>query len=306
MSTDFAPPTFANLAKSFTDLWKKKFDFDNVVKIVNKTDFGLTLTTKGTFGKADIAGNVKGEYKDKSFGEAEGEVDTRSGKVWGKAIFGKLVPNTKITTSGGFDPTSKCALVKESWSVKTEAEYRYGNKSATTASVLLGESNNNVAAVIEAAEVIGFDGVSVGGQIKIRPDQAEPVQDYNVGAQWEKKNFTASLTSEFQGDVIRASWFHTVSPSFVLGAEIVSDEYDRLAKPEDPRRRVLNVVSQYQLDVDTVTKFRANQHGEVAAVVEHRLQNPKVQISAAAQYKVKGTSSFVADKFGLTVSLGDF
>jgi hypothetical protein len=303
---EFAPPTFANLGKSFADLQKKKFDFDNIVKIVNKTDFGLTLTTQGIFGKTDIAGKVKGEYKDKSFGEAEGEVDTKSGKVWGKGVFNKLVQNVKLTAQGGFDPASKDPLVKESWSVKAEAEYRYGNKSTTTASVLVGESNNATAAVIEVAEVIGFEGVSVGGQVKLRPDQAEPLQDYNVGAQWEKKNFTAALTSEYQGDVIRASWYHTVNATLVLGAEIISDEYDRLAKPEDPRRRVLNFVSQYQIDVDTLAKLRANQYGEVGAVIEHRLANPKVLIGAAAQYKLKGTSSFVADKFGLSVSLGDF
>jgi len=300
---EFQPPTFANIGKNFKDLLKKKFDTDHIVKVVNKTDFGLTLTTQGILKADQINGNVKGEFKDKAFGEVEGEIDSQSGKFWAKLVLTKAVQNTKLTVNAGLDPLCKDPLVKEFFSAKAEAEYRFNNSSATTASVQVGSVGGNVGAAIEVAEVIGFDGLSVGASLKLRPDQQDIIQDYNIGLQWEKQNVTATVYSEKETEVIHGNWYHKVNNDLTLGAEFVSDEDNRLTAD---RPRIVNFVSEYQLNLDTTTKFKANQFGEVAAVVEHRLQNPRIQIGVAAQYKVKGYSSFTADKFGLSFTVGDF
>jgi len=301
--TDFQPPVYSNLGKSYKDLYKKQFDFDNAVKVINKTDFGLTLTTAGTLKKDSIVGNQKVNYKDKRFGEADVEIDTASGKVWAKSTFDNLVKFTKIIFSGGLDPTSQDALVKDGWSGKGEVEYRKGALSAT-GGVLVGDDNGHNGAAAEAAGVIGFDGISVGGQAKYKVgDQGF---EGNVASQYEHKDFTATMISEFQGDVLRFSWFHKVSAAYQLGVEILSDEFDHVSKPDDARRKVLTLASQYQLDADTIVKARGNNFGELGAAIQHRLANPLVQIGAAAQFKAKGTSKIAADKFGLALTFGDF
>jgi voltage-dependent anion channel protein 2 len=304
MSSDFTPPVYGSLGKQFKDLFKKKYDFENVVKITNKTPFGLTLTTSGKIFKDKISGSTKGCYCDKSFGEVEGEVDAGSGKVWGKVVLTKLLNNAKFTLNGGFDPTSKDSLVKDGYSLKAEGEYRK-DFLAGSGGVLLGDEGKGVAAVAEAAGVIGFDGLSVGGQVKLNFQQAQSIADYNVGAQYERKDFTATLLTENQGDVIRFSWFHKVSKDYNLGVELISDEFDHLSKPSEPRRRVISLASDFQLDVDTLIKAKANNFGEVSAVVEHRLSNPAVVLSAAAQFKAEGSTRLSPDKFGLSVSFGE-
>jgi len=304
MSSDFTPPVYGNLGKQFKDLFKKKYDFENVVKITNKTPFGLTLSTTGKIFKDKISGSTKGCYCDKSFGEVEGEVDAGSGKVWGKVVLTKLLNNAKFTLHGGFDPTSKDPLVKDGYSLKAEGEYRK-DFLAGSGSVLLGDEGKGVAAVAEGAGVIGFDGLSVGGQVKLNFQQAQSISDYNVGAQYERKDFTATLLTENQGDVIRFSWFHKVSKDYNLGVELISDEFDHLSKPSEPRRRVISLASDFQLDVDTLIKAKANNFGEVSAVVEHRLTNPQVVLSAAAQFKAEGSARLSPDKFGLSVSFGE-
>jgi len=295
--TDFAPPTYANLGKGFKDLFKKKYEFDSVAKVVNKTDFGLTLTTQGTVFKSEIAGNLKAEYKDKSFGEAEGEVDTKSGKVWGKATLTTLVQNTKFITNLGFDPLDKDPLVKDDVSAKVEAEYRYGSRGATTASVLLGSTSKGVGAQIEAAQVVGLDGVSVGAKVKLRVDEEEPLKDWGVSAQYEKKQFIGTILTERKFDLLRFTYFQTVRTHLQIGGEILVDG----TKP-----KVFTFASQYQIDPATLAKLRANNNGEVAAVVEHRLQNPKVQVGATAEYEISGFRSFAAKRFGISLTFGDF
>jgi len=301
---DFVPPTFGNLGKQFRDLFKRKYDFDNFVKITNRTPFGLTLTTTGKIFKDKISGSTRGIYFDKAWGYAEGEVDAGSGKVWGSVTLTKLLNNAKFIINGGVDPSSKDPLVKDYYSLKGEAEYRK-EFLAGSGSVLLGDEGKGVSAVAEAAGVLGFEGLSVGGQIKLKLDQAQSISDYNVGAQYERKDFVATLLTENQGDVIRFSWFHNVSKDYNLGVELVSDEFDHLSKPTDPRRRLINIASEFQVDADTVVKAKANNYGEVSAAVEHRLANPAVVVGAAAQFKAEGSSRFTAEKFGLSFSFGE-
>jgi len=301
---DYVPPTFGSLGKQFKDLFKKRYEFDNVVKITNKTSFGLTLTTTGKIFKDKISGATKAVYVDKAWGEAEGEVDAGSGKVWGKVTLSKLLNNAKFIINGGVDPSSKDSLVKDNYSLKGEGEYRR-DFLAGSGSVLLGDEGKGVSAVAEGAAVIGFEGLSVGGQIKLRLDQVQNISDYNVGAQYERKDFIATLLTENQGDVIRFSWFHKLSKDYNLGVELVSDEFDHLSKPTDPRRRLINIASEFQLDGDTLVKAKANNFGEISAAVEHRLSNPAVVVGAAAQFKAEGSSRLTPEKFGLSLAFGD-
>jgi voltage-dependent anion channel protein 2 len=302
---DFIPPTFGNLGKSFKDLFKKKHEYDSSIKITNKTSFGLSITTTGKIFKDKISGSSKALYVDKAWGESECEVDAGCGKIWEIARFTKLVQNAKFTLSGGYDPSSKDPLVKDGYSIKAEGEYRK-DFLAGSGSVLFGDEGKGLSAAAEAAGVIGFDGLSVGGQIKLKLEQAgQHISDYNVGAQYDAKDFTATLLTENQGEVIRFSWFHKVSKDYNLGAELISDEFDHLSKPTDPRRRVLNICSDFQLDVDTLVKAKANNFGEISAVVEHRLANPAVVVAAAAQFKAHGSSRLTPEQFGMSLSFGE-
>jgi len=302
---DFRPSLYANLGKNFKDLYKKKYDFENALKITSKTNFGLTLTTTAKIYKDQISGATKALYFDRHWGEAEAEVDAGTGKLWGKVVLTKLLHEAKFVFNGGVDPTSKDPLVKDGYSIKGEVEYTH-KAVAASGSVLLGDEGKGLSAVTEGSVVVGFDGLSVGGQAKLNLQHpSHPIQDYNVGAQIQHKDFTATLLTEYQGDVVRLSWFHRVSRDQNLGVELISDDFDKLSKPSDPRRRVVAVASDFQVDPVTLVKARANNYGEVAAVVEHRLSNPNVLLSAAAQFKASGSSKFAPEKFGVTITLGD-
>jgi len=290
---------------SFRDLYKKKYDFENALKITSRTNYGLTLTTTAKIYKDQISGATKALYEDRHWGDVEAEADAGTGKLWGKVVLKKLLHDARFVFNFGIDPTSKDPLVKDGHSIKGEVEYIH-NAFAASGSVLLGDEGKGLSAVTEGSLVVGFDGLCVGGQAKLNLHHpSHPIQDYNVGAQYAYKDIIATLLTEYQGDVVRLSYFHQVSRNQNLGVELICDDFDKLSKPSDPHRRVLAVASEFQVDPVTLVKARANNYGEVAAVVEHRLSNPNITIGAAAQFKASGSSKFAPEKFGVTLTLGD-
>jgi len=272
----------------------------------------LTLTTTGTLEPTQITGSTNVKYADKTWGEVEGDVDTGNGKLYAKSSFTQLNPGSKLTLGGGWDPSSSEPIVRQNLSAKAEVEHV--QQFYTVGSILtVGEEAKKdkkddpaLSSTVSVAGTIGWEGLSVGGQVLFKVDKDQNLQDYNVGAQYETEGFTGALLTEAQGDVVRASWLHNVSKSHTLGVEFVSDEFDRLSKPAEPRRKILNFASEYKLDGFTSVKLRLSNSGEVAAAVEHRLVNPKVAVNFSTQWKVKGTSSYKAEKFGLGLTVGEY
>jgi len=300
------------LGKGSKTSGKKKFDFKHQLKTVSKTPFGLTLTATGTLEPTQVIGSTNIKYVDKSWGEVEGDVDTGSGKLYAKSTFTQLYPGTKLTVGGGYDPSSPEPIVRQNLSAKAEVEHSQSFWNASSV-VTVGEEAHKdkkddpaLTSTVSVAGTVGWEGLSVGGQLLFKVDKDQNLQDYNVGAQYDTEGFTAAVTTESQGDVFRTSILHNVTKSHTLGVEFVSDEFDRLSKPAEPHRKILNVASEYKLDVATTVKLRLSNLGEVSSAVEHRLLNPKVAVNFSTQWKVKGLSSHKAEKFGLGFVIGEY
>jgi len=302
---EFVPPTYGNIGKTFRDLWSKKFDFKNQLKTVNKTPFGLTLTTTATFDPTNINGNANVKYADKSFGDVEAELDTTSGKAYATTNLTKLVDGSKATLSGGLQGSKKPGD-RNFLSAKGAFEHSQDFFTAN-ASVVIGEEGGKEVGLVShitAAGTIGFDGLSVGGEAKVKVDNDHQFEDHNIGAQYQTGDLTAALTTEKKGDVIRASLHYAPSKDYSIGAEFVSDELDNL--PTQPLRKILNVVTQYEVDPSTTTKFRWSNSGDLGAAIEFRLKNPQLAVLFSSSFKTKGTSDFRADKFGVGLTFGDY
>jgi len=76
--------------------------------------------------------------------------------------------------------------------------------------------------------------------------------------------------------------------------------------PTQPLRKILNVVSQHEIDPNTTTKFRWSNSGDFGAAVEYRLKNPQLAVLLSSSFKAKGTSDFRADKYGIGLTFGDY
>jgi len=299
------PPTYGNIGKSFKDLFSKKFDYKNVLKTIHKTKDGVTLTTSSTFEPSNINGNVNFKYADKSFGDVEVELDAGSGKAYATDNLTKLVDNSKVTISGGLLGSKKPGD-KNFLSGKAAIEHSQ-EFFTVNASVVVGEESNKdgvgLVAHATVAGSIGFEGLTVGGEAKVKVDDQQ-LEDHNVAAQYQHGDITGALYTEKSGEVIRASAHYAPSKDYSFGVEFVSDDLEHL--PTAPLKRVVNVVSQYEVDSATTTKFRWSNSGEFGVAVEHRLKNPQLAVLFSSSFKAKGTNDFGKDKFGFGLTFGDY
>jgi hypothetical protein len=299
------PPTYGNIGKTFRDLWSKKFDFKNSLKTVNKTPIGFTLTTSATFDPTTINGNFNGKYVDRTWGDVEGELDTNSGKAYATANLTKLLEGSKATIGAGLLGSKKPG---DRNFLSGKGAFEHSQDFFTVnGSIVIGEEGGKEVGLVShitAAGTIGIDGLSVGGEGKFKVDNDHAIEDHNIGAQYQTGDLTAALTTEKKGDVIRASVHYAPTRDYSIGAEFVSDELDNL--PTQPLRKILNVVTQYEVDSNTTTKFRWSNSGDLGAAIEFRLRNPQLAVLFSSSFKTKGTSDFRADKFGVGLTFGDY
>jgi len=298
MDGKFTPPVYGKFGKKLKDLLKKKYEFENKVVTKHKTKTaGLTIEAGGVLGCSSIAGHLKGNYKDKKFGEAEAEANT-CGKLLGTVKLNQLTKGLEVNLTGGVDPCAK----KKGCNNKLSAEYAQ-DFFATSGFVDLNCGSDATTAVVEATAAVGYEGFSVGGQLAfdVSPS-AQKASDFNVGAEYTRDNATFTLTTEKKGDVIHGSYHHQISSAYQIGAQ-----FDYAPRAEDVKKqRVLTVGTEYQLDVDTTVKAKADSTGVVQTVIQHNLQNPPLQFSMAASFNRKSADCLSADKFGVSFTFGDY
>jgi len=301
LSLSFTPPTFGDIGKSASDLFKKKFDkkdFKNTVKVTNKTASGLILTTGGDIDKSAIAGSLKAKYAKPSFGEASGEVST-SGPAKAELKLKNLAKGLTVTLTG--DTATK----EEKFKCKTSSTtaptgklgVQYGYDFFTgTASYETSFFKTNI---LGGSAVVGFEGLSVGGEIKFDTAKFSDVEDYNVGAQYATSDYTGSLKTAKQGRELTAQYWHKVLPELQVGGQFNTEL-------GDGDERSLGLATEYAVDKDTTFKLRGDTKGVLATAVEHRLSNPKLQVGLATSWQVNGWSSVKAKDFGIGLGFGDY
>lgn len=288
---------FTKIGKEFDDLWKKKYDFKNQLKVTSAAA-PWTVTSTATVDNG-VTGNVVTKYADKGV-EGEVEVDTKSSKSYAKLTHGKLVDKTKLTFGAGFDP--KTAVGKDSWSVKAEAEREDETISAQLSLQVGDETKDHKDHIVLGTEVVGSlsyqsGGVTVGAQVKGKLDDPA-LTDYNFGVQYSQGPFTFHFLSEKEAEVLKVGAFHK-KESCAFGVEYISDEGNKLSKPADPQPRILNLATEFAKN-GTNYKLRLSTTGDAAAVVERSFDSAKVSLSSS--WKVKGTSSIKHDKLGVAIS----
>jgi len=292
---------FCNLAKSFKDLWKTNFDFKNEVKVVNRTQH-LEVTT----GFSGCNGSVGVKINEPKM-VVDGDLDV-AGKLYGKATFMDLYPSTKLILGLGTDPTSCDRICKDNLSLKAEVEHC--DEAWTAGLAVTGAMDkdfNNVGKHLTVSGSVGVDKLTVGGQMKYNLDTLDAM-DYNFGMAYDIEGWKFAATTEEQTQVMKLSGYFNRSLTQKFGVECVSDEYDRLSKPSETNRRVMNFVHEYAFNNQTTGKIRGSTTGVVAGSLQHRMPDPRMKINLSAQWKLKDAAACgvtKAEKVGVALTFGD-
>jgi len=284
----FVPPLFGKLGSAASDLFKKKYDYQNLIQQKHKSKSGLVFTSGAELGNG-ITGTLKLNYKQPS-GEAEGEIQT-NGNGKGSLKFKKLADGVVATVSADAKNKDFGSVSTGKGLVDYQQEFFSGSASVETSffdrTQLVGSG------------VIGFDGLSVGGEVKFDAKHVNDVDDYNVGAEYAQPDYTATIKTARRGDDLTASYFHKVSAEHQVGAQFLA----RLSGGDD---KVLTLGTEYKVDEATTVKLKGDTKGDFAGVLQHDLKNPSVRFGLSSLFDARSPSALTAKKFGLAVTFGDY
>jgi len=293
----FVPPQFKNFGKQSKDLFKKKYDFENSVKVLNKGE-GCSLESGAVGTKSgEIRGYVKfGGLKCALTGAAvDGEVHTAADQESKLTLKFANRPVQGLNLTLGFSSKDK-AFKHSSGSVELD----YARDSFTTTNTLKSDLETHR---LESQASFGVNGFAVGGAANFDLSNGAQLADANFGVNYATKKFATSLFTENNRDAVTASYFMNVNASQQVGAQI---RYD-LAKAN----RTLNLGSDFKVTDDTTARAKIeigsadSNVAKVSTAVESRLSSPSLLLSVASSYKVT-KSGVEASDIGVGFSFGDF
>jgi len=288
----FVPPLFSKLGKSASDLFSKKYDFKHNVSTKTKAKNGLAFTTGFDVAPKGLGGLVKLKYKKDTFGEAEAELKT-GGVVKGTVKAKKVVKNAVLIA--GVDGKPKEHPKEPSGKVGVEYTQESFSGVATFETSFWKHS------LLHVATVLGFDGISVGGEIKVDPNNTKKPQDYGVAAQYDKHDYTVTVKTADKFEGLTLQGFFKASADHQVGVQINK-------KLDGSNDDSLAIGTEYRIDPITKLKAKGDTKGILSMAWEHRLKNPQVLLTAASSLDAANlkTGNFAAKDFGISVLFGDY
>lgn len=274
------PPQFKDLGKKAKDLFKKQYDYKNEMKVTSKAG-GVKLESVGLSAKSGLVGSTKANWKDEYLGDIEVEAHS-SGIAKGQFKLSNITDGVNVTVAGD-----------AAGALSAEAVYAQENVAATAKA---SHNLNKGSTTVMASATVGFDAVSVGGQVNL--DASGSLKDYNLGLEYATKDLTASVVTSSKADDVTVSYFQKLSCCTVLGASM-------LVQPESGTR-LYTFGTDYKLDKSTGVKVKADSKGVVGTAVTHTLADPKMKVGVSAEFNAAGADAFKAQKFGVSLSFGEF
>jgi len=278
------PIQFADLGKKTKDLLSKKYDYKTEFKAVTKSPENHVKIEAGGSGRA-VQGWMKVFYKNKDFGKLEVEVHSNA-EVGDKAKLklNKLVDNVSLTLSASSLAT-----------VGLEATFKK-DKVAANLELLHCEKSTNAG----LSGTVSMGDVTVGGCVDVEAPSGNVVlKDYNAGAEFRYKKFTAAVKTANLRNEITLSVFHKLAKHLHWGGAVV-------VRPNEGFAPNLTVGVSYGLSKAVSVKAKADSGGALAVALEHRLENPRFKFNVAAEYDCSKACGQPARQFGVSLVYGDY
>ncbi|CAM6087512.1 unnamed protein product [Calypogeia fissa] len=270
------PGFYYELGKKTKDLINKDYTYDQKFTVNTETAAGLNLSTTGTKRGEGFAADVSTSFKRKNI-LAEVKIDTRS-NILTTVTLDEFVDGAKSTFS---------FTIPDQKSGKVEAQYAHDHVGITGS---IGLTPNPL---VEVSGVIGAEGLVLGGEVGYDTGSGR-LTKYNAGVGFTKPDFSTALHLLDKGDVLKGSYVHLVDPT--SRNQIAAEIAHRFSKSES----TFTLGGLYELDPSTTMKGRMNNHGKLAALVQHEWR-PKSLLTVSGEVDTKALDK--SAKIGLTLAL---
>ncbi|KAJ7552124.1 hypothetical protein O6H91_06G042800 [Diphasiastrum complanatum] len=270
------PGLYSEIGKRAKDLLTKDFLQDQKFTVTSTTSPGLTFTSTSIKKGEEVVGEVHVHVKNKNV-TADFKVDTDF-NVFPTITVDDIVPGTRTLL------TFKLPDVKTG---KVEFQYFHKHVGLATSIGLIASPT------LDLNGSIGGEGFSLGGEVAYDTATGSFVK-YNAGIGFLNPDFSAAAHLTDKGDLLKATYTHTVSPSrqATVGAEIVH----RFSISQN----TFTVAGLFALDPLTTLKARLNNHGKLGALIQHEWR-PKSLVTLSGEVDTKALEK--APKIGLALAL---
>jgi hypothetical protein len=296
----FVPPQFSKFGKGAADLLEKRFDYKTEITVANNLQSDVNVESTVTLGSGalgDVSGKFKAKYKNRDFGEFEGEVLTKESEkkhtLSGELKFTELAKGLTVSLKGTDKPNGKVGV-----------EYKQENV-AVAASADVGKDSQ----VLEASAVAGFDNFSVGGSVAWNAAKSE-VTDFGFGSEFSQPDYVITVRTKSKADTLLASYYHNIATGRAnkLKTQVgVAGEW-KMTAADQSKARSITIGTEHDVDETTTIKAKIDTNYQVAALFERRLTNPWVKVAASALWDgaTWATGSHAPQKFGVALTFGDY
>ncbi|KAK4368707.1 hypothetical protein RND71_012499 [Anisodus tanguticus] len=244
------PGLFSDFGKNAKDILTKDYSHNQKFTIASRADAGIDLTStlvrKGGLSSGGVAAKYK--YKKTILGV---RFNTQS-NISTTLTISDVLPSTKAIASWKLLDYS---------SSKIEVQYFYEHACFTTA---VGSLSKSPALDISAA--IGTPHVAFGTEASYSLASGNFTK-YNAGVSLKKPNFSASVILTDKGDAVRASFLHH------LGQQKRGTAVGEIARKFSTNENTSTVGCSYSVNPQTVVKAKLNNHGNLGALVQHKLKS---------------------------------
>jgi hypothetical protein len=290
----FVPPLFTKLGKSADDLFTKKYAYKNTLAVKNKSKTGLNFTSGLVHSGKGVDGSLKLKFKKDTFGEAEGEFST-SGTVKGSIKAKKLVKNATFVVADDLKPKEH---PKEP-TYKAGVEYAQDNVSG----IAFFETSFWKNSLVHLAGLVGFDGISVGGEVKANPQDTKNLVDYGVAAQYDHADFSVTGKTLNKFADLEVKGLYKISADHQVGVAVTKKIQGGSGNDD-----AFALGTECKIDAITKVKAKGDTKGILSAVLEHRLKNPNLLLTTASSFDANNlkNGNFTAKDFGVSVLFGDY
>lgn len=310
MSRQYTPPAFSAFGKTGLFQVYDRDSVDHSVKVVSKTKQGLVFDASLVFApKSQPRGVVKAAQTFNGV-QVDTTIQTDASKA---SSFGLKKKNIAPSTLPGLNvslttTTSEKDFSKAKYGVFSTLGFDYSRNNFVASTSVVTDADANVA--VNAAAAVGFEGFSVGGDVKLvkSGESALAPKSYNAGLAYTKQNYTGALVSDSKFEKIKAILLVSKlgrDGKTNAGVQVKADV--QAPKVGAPQREVIVGVDRV-ISPNTSARFAVVSTGTTVVALEHRVRNPDILIATTAVAAFPGSlyAPFPVSKFGVSLTMGDY
>ncbi|CAN0924151.1 Mitochondrial outer membrane protein porin of 36 kDa [Linum grandiflorum] len=270
------PGLYADIGKKSRDLLYRDYQSDHKFTLTTYTANGVAITSNGVKKGEMFLADVSSQLKNKNI-TTDLKVDTNS-NLFATITIDEPAPGLKTIFS---------FKVPDQKSGKVELQYQHEYLGINTSIGLTASPLANFSGVV------GNNMVSLGTDVCFDTASGNFTK-LNAGLSYTSADLIAALTLNNKGDLLTASYYHTVSPltNTAVGAE--------LTHSFSSNENTLTIGTQHALDPLTTIKGRINNYGKASALIQHEWR-PKSLFTISGEVDTRAIEK--SAKIGLAVAL---